>query len=235
MRVKEYLSIREIEFQSINVFEDDGRAQLEALGARSVPVVSRGDQFVYAQVIKEVVDFLQLEDDTDPVLTPAQLFERYNHVLDTAIRLTRQMPDDCLPRELPNRPRSWRVLLHHVFQIPVAFLDMESSGETLTYENMVAPPPDDMISCSAIADFGGDVQKRFRGWWSSAAGADFSVSVPTYFGSTSRHEMLERTVWHSTQHVRQVASLLEQAGVTPDRPLTSEDIDGLPLTDVIWG
>ncbi len=234
MRVKEYLSIREIEFQSINVFEDDGREQLEALGARSVPVVSRGDQFVYAQVMKEVVDFLQLEDDTAPELTPAQLFERYNHVLDTAIRLTRQMPNDCLQRELPNRPRSWRVLLHHVFQIPVAFLDMESTGETLTYENMVAPPPDDMTSSLAIAEFGSAVQQRFGGWWSTAQNADFTGSVPTYFGGTTRHEMFERTVWHSTQHVRQVASLLEQADVTPDKPLTSEDITGLPLTEVIW-
>jgi len=234
LRVKEYLSIREIEFQSINVFENDGRMQLESLGARSVPVVSRGDQFVYAQVIKEVVDFLQLEDDTDPVLTPAQLYERYNHVLDTAIRLTRQMPDDCLERELPNRPRSWRVLLHHVFQIPVAFLDMENTGQTLTYENMVAPPPDDMLSSTAIAEFGHQVQQRFRRWWNQAESADFSVPVPTYFGSTSRHEMFERTVWHSTQHVRQVASLLEQAGVTPDHQLTDTDIAGLPLTEVIW-
>lgn len=234
MRVKEYLSIREIDFQSVNVFEDEGRAQLEALGARSVPVVSRGDEFVYAQVMKEVVDFLQLEDDTAPELTPEQLVERYEMVLDTAIRLTRQMPDDYLERELPNRPRSWRVLLHHVFQIPVSFLDMESSGETLSYENMVAPPPDDMTSSIAIAEFGAAVKERFRSWWANAQEADFAASVPTYFGSTSRHEMLERTVWHSTQHVRQVASLLEQAGITPEKPLTSDDIAGLPLTDVIW-
>ena len=234
MRVKEYLSIREIDFQSVNVFEDDGREQLAALGARSVPVVSRGDQFVYAQVMKDVVEFLQLEDDTGPVLTPAQLAERYSRVLDTAIRLTLQMPDDCLQRELPNRPRSWRVLLHHVFQIPVAFLDMESTGAALSYENMVAPPPDDMTSAIAIAQFGESVKERFIAWWNNTQAADFSASVPTYFGSTSRHEMLERTVWHSTQHVRQVASLLEQAGITPDEPLTSEDIAGLPLTDVIW-
>ena len=58
--------------------------------------------------------------------------------------------------------------------------------------------------------------------------------VPTYFGATTRHEMLERTVWHSTQHVRQIASLLEQAGVTPDRPLTTDQIRGLPLTDKVW-
>jgi hypothetical protein len=58
--------------------------------------------------------------------------------------------------------------------------------------------------------------------------------VPAYFGQTSRHEMLERTVWHSTQHVRQLASLLDQAGVPADRPLTTADIKGLPLTDKIW-
>ena len=46
--------------------------------------------------------------------------------------------------------------------------------------------------------------------------------------------MLERTVWHSTQHVRQLASLLEQSDIEPDRPLTAADIEGLPLTDKIW-
>ncbi len=49
-----------------------------------------------------------------------------------------------------------------------------------------------------------------------------------------RHEMLERTVWHTTQHVRQLASLLDECGVSPDRPLGSEDIAGLPLTERVW-
>ena len=46
--------------------------------------------------------------------------------------------------------------------------------------------------------------------------------------------MLERTVWHSTQHVRQVASLLEQAGIEPIKQITSQDIAGLPLTETVW-
>ena len=46
--------------------------------------------------------------------------------------------------------------------------------------------------------------------------------------------MLERTGWHSAQHTRQIASLLAQAGVEPDRPLGRADIEGLPLTDRIW-
>jgi len=216
------------------VFEDDGREQLAALGARSVPVVSRGSDFVYAQVIKDVVEFLGLNESTSPELQPAQLAARFQQVLATAIRLTRQMPSENLELELPNRPRSWRVLLHHVFQIPTAFLDAEQSGDRFEYENMVAPPPADMISSGAIAEFGDAVGIRFENWWQQHSDSDFEAPIDTYFGETSRHELLERTVWHTTQHVRQVASLLEQSGVTPDGPLQKADWDKLPLTDKIW-
>lgn len=209
-------------------------AELRRLGARSVPIVSKGDKFVFAQIIKDVVNFLELEDDTAPELAPEELAERYDGILETAIRLIRQMPDDRLEDELPNRPRSWRVLMHHVFQIPTAFLNMEESSETLTYEDLVAPPPENLKISADIAEFGQEVRARFQNWWKGAEGQDFSGEVSTYFGGTSRHEMLERTVWHSTQHVRQVASLLDQAGVTPDRPLTQNDIRGLPLTEHVW-
>ena len=209
-------------------------AELNRLGARSVPVVSRGDKFMFAQVIKDVVDFLELEDDTAPELSPDELAGRYDGILETAIRLVRQMPDGRLEDELPNRPRSWRVLMHHVFQIPTAFLNMEENSATLTYEDLVAPPPENLEVSADIAEFGETVRGRFQNWWKGARGQDFSGDVSTYFGATSRHEMLERTVWHSTQHVRQVASLLEQADVTPDRPLTQNDIRGLPLTERIW-
>lgn len=197
-------------------------------------MVSRGNNFVFAQVIKDVVEFLGLEDDTAPVLSPSDLAARYDGILETAIRLTRQMPDDRLEDQLPNRPRSWRVLMHHIFQIPTAFLNMEETGNTLTYEDLVAPPPETLKDGGAIAHFGKAVRDRFGRWWAGAEGQDFSGTVPTYFGGTTRHEMLERTVWHSAQHVRQLASLLEQAGVSPDRPLNRDDIEGLPLTDKVW-
>lgn len=207
---------------------------MQRLGARSVPVVSRGDKFVFAQVIKDVVEFLDLDDDTAPVLSPAELATRYDSILETAIRLTAQMPNDRLADELPNRPRAYRVLMHHLFQIPSAFLDMEDTGEELTYENMVAPPPDELKTSADISDFGQVLRGRFNKWWQAVQNEDFSGTVPTYFGETTRHEMLERTVWHSTQHVRQVASLLEQVGVSPDQPLTQIELQGLPLTDKVW-
>ncbi|MGI9425716.1 MAG: DinB family protein [Hyphomicrobiaceae bacterium] len=167
-------------------------------------------------------------------MSPAELKQRYDGILGIAVDLVRQMPDDSLENQLPNRPRSWRVLMHHVFQIPTAFLDMEETGENLTYENLVAPPPEDLTTSAAIADFGAAVRNRFRAWAERTESDEFAGPVPTYFGGTTRHEMLERTVWHSTQHVRQVASLLEQVGVTPARGVMAADIKGLPLTDKIW-
>ena len=214
--------------------DESATEELRRLGARSLPVVSRGDRFVIAQVIRDVVEFLQLDEETGPALSPTELATRYSRILETAARLARQMPNERLADELPNRPRSWRVLLHHVFQIPVAFLEAEETGETYSYESMIAGPPDAMAGSDAIADFGEAVRRRFDAWWAGARDGDFSARVPAYFGDTSRHELLERTVWHSAQHVRQVASLLERAGVAPDRPLTAADIRGLPLTERVW-
>lgn len=207
---------------------------MRALGARSVPVVARDGRFVYAQVIAEVIAFLGLGDAGGPALAPAALAARADVVLGTAARLVRQFPDSALANVLPNRPRSWRVLAHHVFQIPVAFLEMEEKGTRLEYEVMVAPPPDDMLTGASIASFGESVRERFALWWTRRAGADFTQRVDTYFGGTSLHEMLERTVWHSAQHVRQLAALLESIGVAPDRPLGAAEIRDLPLTDRIW-
>jgi hypothetical protein len=210
-------------------------AVLRALGARSVPIVSQGSRYVFAQVIKDVVDFLGLSDDTKPQLSPSELAERYQDiVLGAAIRLCRQMPDDKLNNQLPNRPRSWLVLMHHLFQIPETFLEMEENGVQLTYESLTAPPPSDVQTSESVARFGERTHDRFKNWWQNAKSSDFAVEVEPYFGKTTRHEMFERTVWHSAQHTRQVASLLEQVGIQPDRALSSADIQGLPLTDKVW-
>ena len=68
---------------------------------------------------------MDLREDLTPELSREELALSFEDILATAIRLVSQMPDDQLENELPNGPRSWRVLMHHVFQIPNAFLDME--------------------------------------------------------------------------------------------------------------
>ena len=167
---------------------------LQRLGVKSVPVVSKGDKFVFAQVIRDVVEFLELDEDPAPELTPEELAERFKEILKSAVSLVHQFPDVSLDNELPNRPRLWKVLLHHVFQIPKVFLDYEETNQEYTYEMMTAAPPENLKTSIDIADFGEDIRNRFFFWWEESRDTDFSKQVPTYFGITSRHELLERTV-----------------------------------------
>ena len=43
--------------------------------------------------------------------------------------------------EVPNRPRSYRVLGHHIFRIPETFLEV-ADGATLAYEKLTSLPPE---------------------------------------------------------------------------------------------
>jgi hypothetical protein len=48
------------------------------------------------------------------------------------------------------------------------------------------------------------------------------------------HDVFERTAWHAAQHTRQMTLMLETYGITPDRPLSVEDLTGLPVPDEVW-
>jgi len=216
------------------VLEDpNGLAELSRLGARSVPVLSRGDAYVFAQNIGHVVKFLGLNEKTGPTLSPDELMTRLDRFLSTAVRIIPQMPDDRLEDEVPNRPRSYRVLGHHIFRIPEAFLEV-TAGAALTYEMLTAPPPDTMRSAAAIVAFGETVRQNLMSWWANKQDQSGLEIVQTYYGPQRLHEYLERTTWHSGQHVRQWFMLLGMAGITPVQTLTDADFADLPMPSSVW-
>jgi hypothetical protein len=137
---------------------------LSGLGATSVPVVSKGDEFVYAQSLRDVAEFLDIDASVGPTLSMPELVDKLDLVLATAQRLWRQLPDEALAEKLPNRDRSYRVLGHHIFRIPEAFLEV-IEGATLTYDMLTTAPPDDMTTAEDIAAYGDDVRKRVKKWW----------------------------------------------------------------------
>jgi hypothetical protein len=216
------------------VLEDAaGLTELRRLGARSVPVLSRGDDFVFAQNIGHVVKFLGLNEATGPVLSPAQLIARLELFLTAAERFIPQMPDNRLATEVPNRPRSYRVLGHHIFRIPEAFLEV-AAGATLAYDSLVAPPPEAMQRTAEIVAYGSAVHHRLVGWWDAKPDKSGRETVQTYYGPQLLHEYLERTTWHSGQHVRQWMMLLRMAGIEPDHPLTDDAFTNLPMPSSVW-
>jgi len=218
----------------IDVFNTPGGMdQLKAMGLRNVPVVAIGESYTFAQNLKDVAKFLGVQLNREQ-LAPAVLAARYDSILETAQRLVLQMPVDKLgERVIPNRPRILRPFIHHIFRIGEAFL-IAYGGEE--YNNSIAnTEPSDAIQTPAqVAAYGHEIRDRLTAWWSTNTDRNLEKKISTYYGEQSAHDVFERTVWHSAQHTRQLAAVLERCGIAPERPLTLEQLKGLPLPEGLW-
>jgi hypothetical protein len=211
-----------------------GRAELQRLGARSVPVLSRGDKFTFAQNIAQVVEFLRLDEKAGPVLLPAQLVERALKFIDAALTIVPLMPDGKLATLTPNRPRSYARLAHHMFRIQEAFVEVAGGtffAHTLPGE---VKRPEEMASTAALAEYGRRVREQIERWWATTADQEAQAIVETYYGPQQLHEVQERATWHIGQHCRQWMMLLEMNGIAFARPLADRDFADLPMPKQVW-
>lgn len=235
--MKEHLSAREVAYESVDIAASEiGLAQLHQLGARNVPVVAKGNDYVSGQNLREVNAFLGLDEVSADILPPDELVGRLDTVLSAAQRYLRQLPDDQMAEHLPGRPRTYRELTHHIFQITRAFLGVTAGGE-LSYDSLVEAPGHALITFTDIADHGETARQELLDWWTAAgagAGIDFDAAVETYYGTQTLHETLERTTWHTAQHVRQLMFILEGLDIAADGPLSTHDLAGLPLPKEVW-
>jgi len=229
VKVKEYLTGLGVEYESIDVgVQPQAMAELRELGVRSVPVVTRGKDFVFAQALEDVSRFVGRDFRVDR-LPPETLMQKWLHILSAAQRHALQIPRDKLgERATPGRDRSIRDLAFHVYQVPEAFLECVENGveDLATLYN--APPPVD----AKLDAFGAAIEKRLRAWW--ARHPDCNSTVKTYYGVRPLHELLERSAWHSAQHARQIASVLKGFGIAAEPPLTERDYAGLPMPKGLW-
>lgn len=198
-----------------------------------MPVLSRGDDWVFAQNIGHVVNFLGLNEATGPVLSPAELKQRLDLFVRTAIQIVPQMPDRLLTTEVPNRPRSYLALGHHLFRIPEGMIEV-AQGATLVNAMLTGGPPPEMNTSAALASYGRQVRTSLDAWWDSQADKTGRQTVQTYYGPQTLHEVMERTTWHCGQHVRQWFMLLEMAQLKPAVTLDAAVFAGLPMPTSVW-
>ena len=203
---------------------------------RNVPVVARGDQFVFGQNLEDVAEFVGLQGTGHTPLPPDRLMVKWLAVLRAAQRLMRQMPDARLNElVISNRERSIRLMGHHVFRIAEAYLETAVDGVEYAVQLANVPPADGTFTTGEeIARYGDTVIARLEKWWNGLADKSCGQNVKTFFGQQPLHMLFERSTWHSAQHARQLAAVLERFEIKPDRPLTVEDLAGLPLPERLW-
>ena len=236
LRMKEFLTKHGVPFISINVLEDrDAFQDLATLGIRSVPIIRRGTDWANGQVLRDVARIAGIAWGGAEVLPASELADRVVTIQKTAQRLFAQVPDDKLGRLLPNRPRSYAQLAYHIFNIADAFLEHEIDGAPLKEGAYGRVPPPEMDTKGKILDYGRDVLARFQDWQrQQAGGTDFSTKASVYYGDVTLHEFLERTAWHSGQHVRQYVMILDMLGIEPDGPPAPGLFAGLPMPEKVW-
>ena len=236
LKTKEFLLANGMEFESINVLEDDkGFEELAALGVKLVPIVARGKDWANGAVFRDVARVAGFEWRGHEMLAPAEMVARINGILSAAHRFTGQIPEDKLDSMLPGRPRSYRQLAYHIFQIPEVYLNRVEHDAPYTYESLLSNLPPHVKTKDDLLNYGAGVRSRLNAWWQSAGcDTDFSQPGKVYYGDVTLHEVLERTGWHSGQHTRQLMLTLEKLGIAPDEPLTDADFAGLPMPNNVW-
>src|SRR5919106_6880224 len=107
VKVKEFLSQQGVPFESIDVAaRPEAMNDLLAFGVKTVPVVARGGEFVFAQALEDVSRFIG-KDFRPERLAPAELVRKWLHVLAAARRYVVQIPAGKLgERAVQSRDRS---------------------------------------------------------------------------------------------------------------------------------
>src|SRR3954469_10849308 len=158
VKVKEFLTNLGVDYESINVSaRPEAMDELRELGVRTVPVVARGKDYVFAQELADVSEFIGRKVDFQR-LAPAALIEKWRPRLAPAQRHVMQTPPERLgERATPGRDRSIRDLAYHVYQVPDSFLQALQDGVKDLTSVYNAPPPPSVKTAKDIAVYGSSI------------------------------------------------------------------------------
>lgn len=235
LRTKEFLTRQGVDFDSVNAQNNpEARAELQRLGSRSLPTVSLGDKYTLCQSFGDVLKFLNLDMKllAEPLPAP-QLMDKLDFVIAAAVRYTRQFPDDKLHEQFRERQRTMGDTCYHAFRVAEMALD-PCEGRFFSNGGFTDVAPADWTA-NDIADWGEQVRARVAAWWDRQPATDLKYKVKTYYGEKDLLDVMDRTTYHVAQHARQLMLMLEGLGIAPDRPLTKQDLEGVPVPEAAWG
>lgn len=235
VKVKEFLNKLGLPYDSVNVLTDpNAERDLAELGAMGFPVVSRGREFVCAQSIDDVSKFLG-RDVTFQRLSPVELMDRWFYFLDAALQMVDSIPQQHLHAlPIPNRNRSFHGLSYHIFQVPESFLENAENGVEQFDKYFDAAVPDDVTTSANVRAYGERIKARLQRYWQKLQDRSFGWTVRTFYGVQPSHSFLERSVWHTAQHVRQLQVVLDGYDVALPRRIDEAKYRGLPMPDGVW-
>lgn len=232
LKTKEFMEEHGIPFESVNVEADaDAMREIMAAGLRSVPVVRRGQTFIYAQSMEDVARLVEV-DRHHRRLPQAELLARWQQVLEVGHAIVSGFDDDMVARRaIVGRNRSIKDLSSHVFQIPEAFMRSleDPSLDVRTFGNA---PRESIRTRADLLAYIESIRRQYEVWRSGDGQARIPERLATFYGEQQSGQVLERAVWHSAQHARQLDHIA--AGLGAELRMPPEVYQGLPMPRRLW-
>lgn len=199
-----------------------------------IPTVHRGDRFVSGMDLKSVAELVGVEYEEREMLPPGELVRRIDIVMSALARYLLQVTPEGLQMKSPDRDRSLKDLGYHAGHVAHAFLHAYETDE-FDASRFYGNAPEGVETSQDLAAHALATSDAVLQWWENAGQYDpLDRVVETYWGARTLHEVLEREAWHGAQHTRQVMMFLEKLNLTPNVPLTAEDLAGLPIPEGVW-
>jgi len=233
LRMKEFLEKSGLEFTAINVDEHPEAKDKLARHNVLLPATCVGEQCVNGVDLAAVGALIGVAYEPRPMLSPAELVARYDLNLQAGSRFIAQMTPEVIALKLEGRDREMLDVAYQVVMVARAFIEAyhEDKHNTAYYLR-----PAEVRTREQLLECAAETRRLVRKWWEEDGVEDpLDRVTKTYWGYPTLHEVLEREVWHTTQHARQLMYALERCGIAPDGPLTQANLDGLPLPERIHG
>jgi len=196
-----------------------------------VPVTIIDDaEVIIGYYPKKLIPALNLNVKIDLSSKTSWLAEKYDIVLNGAIRATQQLTDSQLQQEVPWRPWSVRDCIVHIISFPeLAWLSHKQGS--MTPDDMAASNVriKDVATVETIIQYGHGVLANIDEFLKNGDTASFDRVVPAHYGGeVTVVELLNIILSHSTHHLKQIYYYMEQdLGITPLDPVTEADTEGI--------
>jgi glutaredoxin len=232
VRLKEFVTDHGLEFESVNVLEHpEGMDELTAAGLRGVPAVRNGSKFAYAQSLDDVADLLGVANRHDR-LPQHILLHRWDQILLKAKSIIIAFDGEALCRRvIPQRERTIRELSIHVFQVAESFM-RQVADDTINARAIYLDPRPDIKTRDQLLAYIEGTHTEFRNAFLQASSKPIPHRLNTHYGHQPSAQVLERGVWHSAQHARQLDFVA--AGMGAELQIPEGLYAGLPLPKRLW-
>jgi hypothetical protein len=236
LRTKEFLTRHGVPFVAVNPLVDKEEFEaLAAIGVKRIPIAARGRHWADGQVLKDLAWIAGIDLPPPKQLPPQELARRAQRVTSVARLAAGRIPEHEFDVLLPDRPRSYKQLACHIFQIYEMFLELAEEGKRFEFASYFRDVPPQVVTSADVQNFGAAMLARFNAWWErDGKTADFRAPADVYYGDQtlqSLHDFFERTVWHSAHHTRQLQVVVQNLGLPLDDRLSEADLAGLPLPE----